>query len=210
MIDAPANTMVLPTSEVVVAAHGGEATYNLLASAPTGDTNHVLCRGQDEPLSDFGRRVEWRLRALRRKSSIRKVSYLLGPHAPHDWLPSRQVLVTVLGLLSSGAEFELVVAPTTSVDVVQTLGELMPYVKVGVRLKIRRDPPIPAFGAPAYAPEGTFAQDGEFTADDREHSGRDAQDPDELALATPLSLLAKPPSHGSSDAQVSPPSSVWS
>lgn len=135
---AAARATVLPTSEVVVAAHGGEAMYDAL-STPAGDTNHVLCRGQDEPISDFARRVEWRLRSLGRKSSIRRVCYLLGPHAPHDWLPCRQVLVTVIGLLSSGAEFELVAAPTTSVDVVQTLDELMPYANVGVRVSIRRE-----------------------------------------------------------------------
>src|SRR5688572_17146904 len=136
MMHAQAGT--LPTSEVVVAAHGG-AMVDGLASAPTGDTNHVLCRCHDEPLSDFGRRVEWRLRALRKKSSIRRVRYLLGPQEQNDWLPCRQVLVTVIGLLSSGAEFELVVSPTTSVDVVQTLNELMPYAGVGVRVSIRRE-----------------------------------------------------------------------
>lgn len=135
---AAARATVLPTSEVVVAAHGGEAMYDAL-STPGGDTNHVLCRGQDEPLSDFARRVEWRVRSLGRKSSIRRVSYLLGPHAPHDWLPCRQVLVTVIGLLSSGAEFELVAAPTARVDVMQTLDELMPYANVGVRVSIRRE-----------------------------------------------------------------------
>jgi hypothetical protein len=135
---ATTNATALPTSEVVVAAHGAEPMYDGL-STPTGDTNHVLCRGQDEPLSDFGRRVEERLRSLRRKSSIRRVRYLLGPHAPHDWLPCRQVLVTALGLLSSGAEFELVAAPTATVDVVQTLDELMPYAEVGVRVSIRRE-----------------------------------------------------------------------
>lgn len=134
-----ARAAALPTSEVVVAAHGGEAMYGVLASAPGGDTNHVLCRSQDEPLCDFGRRVEWRLRALRKKSSIRRVCYLLGPHAPHDWLHCRQVLVTVIGLLSTGAQFELVASPTSSVDVVQTLDELMPYAPVGVRVSIRRD-----------------------------------------------------------------------
>jgi len=140
MTNARGVAPVLPTSEVVVAAHGG-AMVSGLANAPTGDTNHVLCRSQDEPLSDFGRRVEWRLRALRKKSSIRRVRYLVGPHAPHDWLSCRQVLVTVIGLLSSGAEFELVTAPTSSVDVVQTLEELMPYAGVGVRVSIRREDP---------------------------------------------------------------------
>lgn len=167
MMNARASAMALPTSEVVVAAYGGEATYNVLASAPTGDTNHVLCRGQDEPLSDFGRRVEWRLRALRRKSSIRKVSYLLGPQGHHDWQPSRQVLITVLGLLSSGAEFELVAAPTTSVDVVQTLSELMPYVKVGVNVKIRREPPNPTFGLRESPQEKQLPADSPEIAESR-------------------------------------------
>lgn len=135
---ASANATALPTSEVVVAAHGAESMYEALCP-PSGDTNHVLCRGQDEPLDDFGRRVEERLRSLRRKSSIRRVCYLLGPHAPKDWLTCRQVLVTVIGLLSSGAEFELVAAPTTSVDVVRTLDELMPHAEVGVRISVRRN-----------------------------------------------------------------------
>jgi len=141
--DAPDAT-VLPTSEVVVAAHASDAMVNVLANAPAGDTNHVLCRGYDEPLTDFGRRVEWRLRALRKKSSIRRVRYLLGPPAPQDKAPqdralSRQVLVTVLGLLGSGAVFELVTPPSCDVDVVQTLDELMPYARVGVQVSIRRE-----------------------------------------------------------------------
>ncbi|HEY6725749.1 MAG TPA: hypothetical protein VI197_17060 [Polyangiaceae bacterium] len=131
---------VLPTSEVVVAAHS-DAMVDMLANAPTGDTNHVLCRAHDEPLSDFSRRVEWRLRTLRKKSSIRRVCYLMGPHAAHDWLPCRQVLVTVIALLGSGAVFELVAAPTSSVDVVRTLEELMPYAPVGVQVSIKREEP---------------------------------------------------------------------
>ena len=134
-----ASATALPTSEVVVAAHGGEAMCDVLASTPSGDTNHVLCRGRDEPLSDFSGRVEWRLRTLRRKSSIRRVCYLLGPHAPHDWLPSRHVMVSVLGLLGAGAVFELVAPARSRVDVVQLLDELMPHAKVGVRVCVRRE-----------------------------------------------------------------------
>ena len=133
-----AGAVKLPTSEVVAAADSSSAMYNVLGAAPTGDTNHVLCRGCDEPLGDFGRRVEWRLRSLRNKSSVRKVCYLLGPHSPQDWLSCRQAFVTLIGLLGSGAEFELVTAPTLSIDVVQTLDELMPHAKVGVRVSIRR------------------------------------------------------------------------
>jgi len=111
----------------------------VLTAAPTGDTNHVLCRSQDEPLSDFGRRVEWRLRTLRKKSSIQKVSYVLGSPSPHDWLDRRPALAVLIGLLSSGAEFELVAAPPFDVDVVRTLEELMPFADVGVRVSIRQE-----------------------------------------------------------------------
>lgn len=149
-----ANATALPTSEVVVAAHRAESMYDVL-SPPAGDTNHVLCRGQDEPLNDFGRRVEQRLRSLRRKSTIRRVCYLLGPHAPQDWLPCRQVLVTVIGLLNSGAEFELVAAPTSSVDVVRTLDELMPYAEVGVRVSIRREAAREGARVPDPAPKSS-------------------------------------------------------
>jgi len=141
---AYAGAVTLPTSEVVAAADSSSAMYNVLRAAPTGDTNHVLCRGHDEPLGDFGKRVEWRLRALRRKSSVTKLCYLLGPHSPQDWLPCRQALITLVGLLSSGAEFELVTAPTLSIDVLRTLEELMLHAKVGVRVSIRREDPLTA------------------------------------------------------------------
>lgn len=141
---AYAGAVTLPTSEVIAAADSSSAMYNVLRAAPTGDTNHVLCRGHDEPFSDFGRRVEWRLRSLQRKSSIRKVCYLLGPHSPQEWLPCRDALITLIGLLSRGAEFELVTAPALSIDVLRTLGELMPHAKAGVRVSIRRECAIDA------------------------------------------------------------------
>ena len=150
--DARATTGQLPTSEAVVAAYAGDSMQNILATAPSGDTNHVLCRGQDEPLSDFGRRVEWRLRTLAKKSSLRKVCYLLGPHAPHEWLHCRQGLVTLIGLLRSGAEFELIAAPALNVDVLQTLAELMPHAPVGVSVSIRREHPLPGAPTPGVDP----------------------------------------------------------
>lgn len=131
--------MALPTSEVVAVENGDDVGCDVLTAAPSGDTNHVLCRSHDEPLSDFGRRVEWRLRALRKKSSIQKVSYVLGSGSPHDWLDCRPALAVLIGLLSSGAEFELVAAPPLDVDVVRTLEELMPFANVGVRVSIRQD-----------------------------------------------------------------------
>ena len=146
MSDARASTGQLPTSEAVVAAHAGDSMQSILATAPGGDTNHVLCRGHDEPLNEFGRRVEWRLRALARKSLLRKVCFLLGPQAPHEWLACRQALATLIGLLSSGAEFELIAAPTANVDVVQTLAELMPHAPVGVSVSVRQEHTLP--GAP--------------------------------------------------------------
>jgi len=142
MVDAGAAT--LPTSEVIAAADSSSAMYNVLRAAPTSDTNHVLCRGHDEPFSDFGRRVESRLRSLHSKSSIRKVCYLLGPHSPQEWLPCRDALVTLITLLTHGAEFELVTTPTLNIDVVRTLEELMPHAKVGVRVSIRRERPLDA------------------------------------------------------------------
>src|SRR6186713_574166 len=131
--------MALPTSEVVAVENGDDVVCDVLTAAPTGDTNHVLCRSHDEPLSDFGRRVEWRLRALRRKSSIQKVSYLLGARPPHDWLECRPALPALIGLLSSGAEFELVASSPFDVDVVRTLEELMPFAPPGVRVSIRQE-----------------------------------------------------------------------
>jgi len=154
MSDARASTGQLPTTEAVVAAHAGDSMQSILATAPSGDTNHVLCRGHDEPLNDFGRRVEWRLRALAKKSSLRKVCYLLGPHAPHEWLPCREALITLIGLLRSGAEFELIAASTLNVDVVQTLAELMPYAPVGVSVSIRQEHSQPG----ATTPEVTAHQ----------------------------------------------------
>lgn len=131
--------MALPTSELVAVENGDDVVCDVLTAAPTGDTNHVLCRSHDEPLSDFGRRVEWRLRTLRKKSSIQKVSYVLGSRSPHDWLDCRPALAVLIGLLSSGAEFELVAAPALDVDVVRTLEELMPFANVGVRVSIRQE-----------------------------------------------------------------------
>lgn len=131
--------MALPTSEVVAVENSDDVVCDVLTAAPTGDTNHVLCCGHDEPLSDFGKRVEWRLRALRKKSSIQKVSYLLSSRPPHDWLDCRPALAVLIGLLSSGAEFELVASPQLEVDVVRTLEELMPFAEVGVRISIRQE-----------------------------------------------------------------------
>jgi len=131
--------MALPTSEVVAVENGDDVGRDVLIAAPTGDTNHVLCRGSDEPLGDFGRRIEWRLRALRKESSIQKVSYLVGSRPSHDWLDCRPALAAVIGLLSSGAEFELVASSPFDVDVLRTLEELMAFAKVGVRVRIRQD-----------------------------------------------------------------------
>jgi hypothetical protein len=131
--------MALPTSEIVVVENSDDVVRDVLTATPTGDTNHVLCRGRDEPLSDFGKRVEWRLRALRKKSSIQKVSYLLSSRSTHDWLDCRPALAVLIGLLSSGAEFELVASPRLEVNVVRTLEELMPFAEVGVRVSIRKE-----------------------------------------------------------------------
>ena len=132
--------MALPTSEVVAVEQSDDVVCDVLTAAPTGDTNHVLCRGRDEPLVDFGQRVEGRLRALCRKSSVQKVCYLLSSRPRCDWLDRRPALAVLIGLLSSGAEFELVASPL-DVDVVRTLEELMPFAKVGVRVSIRQERP---------------------------------------------------------------------
>ena len=134
--------MAMPTSEVVaVESSSDDVVCDVLTAAPTGDTNHLLCRSHDEPLSDFGRRVESRLQALRKKSSIQKVSYLLDSRAPRNWLDRRPALAALIGQLSSGAEFELVASPALDVDVVRTLEELMPFANIGVRVSIRQERP---------------------------------------------------------------------
>jgi hypothetical protein len=131
--------MAMPTSEVVAVENSDDVVCDVLTAAPAGDTNHLLCRSHDEPLSDFGRRVESRLQALRKRSSLQKVSYVLGSRSPRDWLDCRPALAALIGLLSSGAEFELVASPSFDVDVVRTLEELMPFANVGVRVSIRQE-----------------------------------------------------------------------
>jgi hypothetical protein len=67
--------------KIVVVESGSEAAATLRKECSEGASHdhHVFCRVAEETLNDFGARVLPRIRALRRTSTIRYVSYIMGP-----------------------------------------------------------------------------------------------------------------------------------
>jgi hypothetical protein len=124
--------------------------------------NHVLCRGQQEPLHEFGSRVVARVKALRRKSRVQRVSYLMGPvsederhvqkpqqpvGAPHpaglrgcSVRARAQLLRELAKLLQQGANLTIVVTPERQLNLIELVDPLLALAPPGATVKANVSP----------------------------------------------------------------------